>query len=59
MAAADRMDEAAFYSIAYPAPDGFAAATVKPKEAYFSKDLGEFLLPYEAMRNAQRSWPPR
>jgi hypothetical protein len=44
------VDDAAFYSYAYPAPDGFAAAAVKPAAAYFSKDLGEFILPYEAVR---------
>ncbi len=43
-------DEAAFYSYAYPAPAGFAAARVTPKEAFWSKDLGEFLLPYAALR---------
>jgi hypothetical protein len=47
------IDYAAFYSYAYPAPDGFAAATVKPKEAFFSKELGEFLLPYDALRKAR------
>jgi hypothetical protein len=46
------VDDAAFYSYAYPAPDGFAAAAVKPAAAYFSKDLGEFILPYEAVRTA-------
>jgi len=44
-------DEAAFYSYAYPAPDGFANARVKPDAAFWSKDLGEFLLPYEALRS--------
>jgi hypothetical protein len=44
--------DAAFYSYAYPAPDGFAAARVRPGEAYFSKELGEFILPYDAMRSA-------
>ena len=44
-------DEAAFYSYTYPAPDGFANARVKPDAAFWSKDLGEFLLPYEAMRS--------
>ncbi len=44
-------DEAAFYSYAYPAPEGLADARVKPDAAFWSKDLGEFLLPYEAMRN--------
>jgi hypothetical protein len=47
------VEEAAFYSYAYPAPEGFAAAPVKPAQAFFSKDLGEFLLPYDAMRTAR------
>lgn len=42
----------AFYSYAYPAPEGFAAAAVRPPEAFFSKELGEFLLPYDAVRTA-------
>jgi uncharacterized protein DUF5996 len=41
---------AAFYSYAYPAPEGFANARVRPQEAFFSKELSEFLLPYEAVR---------
>jgi hypothetical protein len=46
------VDDAAFYSYAYPAPDGFAEAAVRPAAAYFSKELGEFVLPYEAVRTA-------
>jgi hypothetical protein len=46
------IDYAAFYSYAYPAPEGFAAAPVRPAKAFFSKDLGEFLLPYDAVRTA-------
>jgi hypothetical protein len=45
-------DEAAFYSYAYPPPQGFAEARVKPAAAFWSKELGEFLLPYEAVRSA-------
>jgi Family of unknown function (DUF5996) len=44
--------DAAFYSYAYPAPAGFAAARVKPDTAFFSEQLGEFLLPYDAVRKA-------
>lgn len=44
--------EPAFYSYAYPAPEGFAAAKVKPDAAYWSKELGEFILPYDAVRKA-------
>jgi len=47
------IDYAAFYSYAYPAPEGFAAARVKADAAFFSKDLGEFLLPYDAVRTAR------
>jgi hypothetical protein len=46
------VDDAAFYSYAYPAPEGFGSAIVRPAEACFSKELGEFILPYEAMRKA-------
>jgi Family of unknown function (DUF5996) len=45
--------DAAFYSYAYPAPAGFAAARVKPDAAVWSKALGEFLLPYAAVRKAR------
>jgi hypothetical protein len=44
--------EPAFYSYAYPAPEGFASASVRPAEAFFSKELGEFILPYDAVRTA-------
>jgi Family of unknown function (DUF5996) len=46
------IDYAAFYSYAYPAPEGFATAKVKPASAFFSKELGEFLLPYDVVRKA-------
>jgi hypothetical protein len=47
------IDYPAFYSYAYPAPEGFAAAKARPAEAFFSKELGEFLLPYDAVRTAR------
>ena len=46
------IDYPAYYSYAYPAPDGFAAARVGPAQAFFSKELGEFILPYDAVRTA-------
>ncbi len=46
------IDEAAFYAYAYPAPDGFTEATVLPDAAYFDKEFGEFVLPYEAVRTS-------
>jgi len=46
------VDFPAFYSYAYPAPAGFADAPVAPEAACFDKTLGEFLLPYDAVRQA-------
>jgi hypothetical protein len=42
----------AFYSYAYPVPEGFKDATVQPEAAFFHEGLGEFVLPYEAVREA-------
>jgi hypothetical protein len=47
------LDYAAFYSYAYPAPAAFNEAKVWPAEAFFSPTLGEFILPYDAMRTAR------
>ena len=44
--------EGAFYSYAYPEPEGFSAHRVEPNTAYYSDELKEFLLPYEAVRTA-------
>ena len=41
-----------FYSYAYPSPDGFAAATVRPEAARWDAALGEYVLDYEAVRTA-------
>jgi uncharacterized protein DUF5996 len=46
------IDYPAFYSYAYPEPKGFAQAKVKPDAAFYSKDYGEFILPYDAVRLA-------
>ncbi len=46
------VEEAAFYSYAYPGPDGFAEASVEPEAAYWDKDFGEFILTYEAVRTS-------
>ena len=45
-------EEGAFYAYAYPEPDGFAAHPVEPQGAFYSKENGQFLLPYEAVRAA-------
>jgi hypothetical protein len=45
-------DGPCFYAYAYPAPEGFSSAKVAPAAARFDQRLGEFLLPYEAVRTA-------
>lgn len=42
--------EGLFYSYAYPEPEGFRDAPVTPTPARFDDELGEFVLPYEAVR---------
>lgn len=42
----------AFYAYSYPAPAGYGQQPVTPPEAFYSPDLGEFILPYEAVRQA-------
>jgi hypothetical protein len=44
--------EGAFYAYAYPEPDGFADYPVGPDGAFYSKENGQFLLPYETVRTA-------
>jgi hypothetical protein len=42
----------AYYSYAYPEPEGFARAKVRPHQAFYSPDLREFILPYDVVRDA-------
>src|SRR2546425_1417410 len=44
--------EPAFYAYAVPEPSGLKEAAVQPAEAYYHRELGEFILPYEAVRAA-------
>ena len=46
------IDFPAFYSYAYATPASFKSQPVKPAAACFSEQLGEFLLPYDAVRTA-------
>lgn len=43
--------EASFYAYAYPKPEGFADMPV-PEGAYYSQELDEYVMPYEAVRSA-------
>lgn len=45
--------EPAFYAYIYPAPAGYSEAVVPPP-GFFSRELGEFILPYERMRKTDR-----
>jgi hypothetical protein len=44
------LEEPIFYAYAYPSPSEFPNAIIKPSNAYFHPKLGEFILPYEAVR---------
>jgi hypothetical protein len=44
--------EPAFYAYAVPEPEGLKDAPVQPDGAYYHRELGEFILPYEAVRTA-------
>src|SRR5436190_1203408 len=46
------VNEPAFYAYAAPEPQGFKTAAVQPAAAYYSTDLSEFILPYEAIRTS-------
>jgi hypothetical protein len=48
----DQFPHAAFYAYAAPAPDGLAEASIQPEAAYYSRELGEFLLKYDDVRAA-------
>lgn len=43
--------EGIYYSYAYPEPPGFRDAPMPPG-AFYSDELGEFVLPYEQVRTA-------
>jgi len=45
--------EPAFYAYAVPEPAGFNELKVEPEAAYYHRDLGEFILPYESVRTAR------
>lgn len=46
------VDAPCFYSYVYPVSDGFKHFAVQPAEAVFNETLGEYLLPYDAVRTA-------
>ena len=49
----DAFPEPIFYSYAYPTPEGFSDAKILPDAARWVGDLGEFVLPYDVVRQAE------
>ena len=47
------VQEPAFYAYAYPEPPGYSAHSIRPAEAYYSAEMREYILPYEAVRGAR------
>ncbi|MET0594844.1 MAG: DUF5996 family protein, partial [Polyangiaceae bacterium] len=45
-------DDASFYSYAYPEPEGFRTANIRPQGTRYESKLGLFLLPYSTVANA-------
>lgn len=52
----DMLPLAAFYAYAYPEPDNFKTTSISPQQAYYHKDMGEYILTYEEV---QKSKHPR
>jgi len=45
--------DAAFYAYSIPKPDGFETAKIRPAAAIYPPELGEWVLPYDAMRRSK------
>lgn len=52
-AGSDTFPEAAFYCYQYPAPAGYKTTKIQPEEAYYHEQLGEFILPYADVQQAE------
>ena len=48
----EQLPEPVFYAYAVPEPVGFKEATVAPPAASYNREIGEFLLTYEAVRTS-------
>jgi Family of unknown function (DUF5996) len=44
---------AAFYVYAYPEPAGYGETRLRTPAAFYDKNVGQFILPYDAVRQAQ------
>lgn len=50
----EALPDPSFYAYLYPAPEGYSEAEVQPEGAYFHKELGEFILPYRLVQQAEK-----
>ena len=48
----ERHPQPAFFAYLYPKPDGIESVAVEPRAAGWDAQLGEFVLPYDAVRSA-------
>jgi hypothetical protein len=46
------VDRPVFYAYAYPEPKGFSKFPTQPSQAFYHKEMGEYLLPYDVVRTA-------
>jgi hypothetical protein len=46
------IDGPVFYTYAYPEPKGFSKFPIQPSEAFYHKEMGEYLLPYDVVRTS-------
>lgn len=47
------VNEPVFYAYAYPEPQGFKDYPIQPPEAFYHKDMSEFVLPYDVVRTTK------
>jgi Family of unknown function (DUF5996) len=46
------LEQPVFYSYAYAEPAGFKETPIRPKAAFYAREMGEFILPYDEVRHA-------
>jgi Family of unknown function (DUF5996) len=46
------IDKPVFYSYTYPEPPGFNEYHTQPAQAFYHREMGEYLLPYDVVRTA-------
>ena len=49
----EQLREPAFFGYTYPKPAGIEEATIGPKDAGWNPSIGEFILPYESVRQGK------